>query len=599
MANFENLVDVYHNSIKTYPDRELFGTKQNGQWNWLSYLDFGKKVDKFRAALADLGLTKGDRLALIANNRVEWAVTAWACIGLGIVYVPMYEQQNAKEWEFIIKDSGAKAVVGATDKIVEKIKGFESLQSVVTILISFDPATKTDGRVKSYTELMETAKKGPTASLNAEDTACFIYTSGTTGNPKGVVLSHGNLATNIAAIHTKMPMRSTDRTLSFLPWAHVLGQTCELYGVFSLGGSLAICEGVDKLLENLAEVRPTILVSVPRVFNKLYVAVQKTISSKPGFVQKLVSVALETRRKQRDGEEVGIGEGLVTSLADKLVFEKVRARFGGRLEYAFSGGAALSKDVAEFIDSIGVTVYEGYGLTETSPIVSANSPSGRKIGSIGKVFPGISVMTTDDGELCVSGPNVMKGYHDRPEENAAVFFEKDGKKWFRTGDMARIDPDGFIWIIGRIKEQYKLENGKYVVPTPLEERLKLSPFVANIFVYGDNRPFNVALAVPNFDAVQSWGAENGVSETDPKKLIANPKVRALFQAELDEWGKAFKGFEGIKDFDLIPEDFTTENGMLTPSLKLKRRKVVEEYQGVLDALYTKKKSAGAKDEANA
>jgi long-chain acyl-CoA synthetase len=270
------------------------------------------------------------------------------------------------------------------------------------------------------------------------------------------------------------------------------------------------------------------------------------------------------------------------------VFAKVRARFGGQLKYAFSGGAAISLQVAEFIDSLGITVYEGYGLTETSPIATANYPNNRKIGSVGRALPQVSVKISDDGELIVYGPNVMQGYHNRKEENESVLLPDGG---FRTGDMARIDEDGFVFITGRLKEQYKLENGKYVVPTPLEEQLKLSPYVLNAMVYGDNKPFNVAIIVANLSAVKDWGKDHGVVEIDTDKLLADPKVRALFKKELEHYGEKFKGYEGVKEFALISEDFTTTNGLLTPSLKVKRRKVIERYQALIDALYAKKNKA--------
>ena len=593
MARFQTLVDVYHDSVKTFPDNPLFGTKRGGVWEWMTYLEFGRQTDGFRAGLAELGLKRGDRIAIIANNRPEWAIAAYACFGLGIAFVPMYEAQLPKDWEFIVKDCEAKALIVATDAIAQKTKAFlESIPSLQTI-ISLDPATPAGGaedKVKTFKALAATKTSVPAIKPETKDIACFIYTSGTTGNPKGVILSHGNIASNVSAIHECFPFSSSDRSLSFLPWAHSFGQTCELHGLLSMGGSLAICESVDKILDNLAEAKPTVLFSVPRIFNKLYGAVQKQISTKPGFIQAMVKSALATRRKQRSGEHVSLGEGLVLALTDKVVFSKVRARFGGNLKYAFSGGAAISTDVAEFIDGLGITVYEGYGLTETSPITTANWPGNRKIGSVGKQIPGVKVEISPDQEIIVHGPNVMLGYHNRKEENDAVFTADGG---FRTGDMGRIDKDGFLFITGRIKEQYKLENGKYVVPTPLEEQLKLSAYVLNAMVYGDNKPYNVALVVANVDAVKKWGAENGVSESDPEKLLANPKVQKLFKSELDHYGEKFKGFEGVKDFALIHEDFTTENGMLTPSLKVKRRKVVEVYQPVIDALYAKKKDKPA------
>jgi long-chain acyl-CoA synthetase len=586
MSKFQTLVDVYENAIATFPDSPLFGTKRNGQWEWMTYLEFGKLTDAFRAGLASLGLERGDRVAVISNNRAEWAVAAYACFGLGVAFVPMYEAQLPKDWEYIIKDCQAKGLVVATDAIADKTKDFLDSIDSLEFIISLDPATKSSERVKTFKELTTTKDKVPTIKPGTKDTACFIYTSGTTGNPKGVILSHGNIASNVSAMHEVFPMSSMDRSLSFLPWAHSFGQTVELHGLFSMGASIAICESVDKILDDLAETKPTLLFSVPRIFNKIYSAVQKQISSKPGFIQQMVKTSLAARRKQRTGEEVTLPEGLVLALTDTIVFSKVRQRFGGNLKYAFSGGSAISVDVAEFIDGLGITVYEGYGLTETSPIATANWPNSRKIGSVGKPIPGVKVKISDEHEIIVYGPNVMQGYHNAKAENDAVF-TKDGG--FRTGDMGRLDDEGFLFITGRIKEQYKLENGKYVVPTPLEEQIKLSPYVANAMVYGDNKPYNIAIVVAAVDSVKKWGAENGVSETDTAKLLENAKVRALFTKELETYGEKFKGFEAVKDFALIGDDFTTDNGLLTPSLKVKRRKVVEKYQSLIDALYAKKR----------
>ncbi len=592
MAKFLTLVDIYTDAIKTFPDNPLFGTKRGGQWQWMTYLEFGKATDGFRAGLASLGLERGDRVAIIANNRPEWAIAAYACFGLGVAYVPMYEAQLPKDWEFIVKDCSAKALIVATDAIAEKTKDFLDTIPSLQHIISMDPATKTSERVRSFKELTATKTRVPPITPDPKDTAGFIYTSGTTGNPKGVILSHGNIASNVSAIHECFPMSSMDRSLSFLPWAHSFGQTVELHGLFSMGASLAIAESVEKILDNLTETKPTLLFSVPRIFNKLYAAVQKQISTKPGAIQSMVKSALATRAKQRKGEEVSLGEGLILALTDKVVFSKVRAKFGGELKYAFSGGAAISTEVAEFIDSLGVTVYEGYGLTETSPIATANWPNNRKIGSVGKPIPGVKVKISGDGEIVVYGPNVMQGYHNRKEENDAVLMPDGG---FKTGDMGKIDDEGFVYITGRLKEQYKLENGKYVVPTPLEEQLKLSPYVLNVMVHGDNKPYNVALVVANVPAVKDWGKDNGVSDSDPDKLLANPKVRALFKKELEHYGEKFKGFEGVKDFALISEDFTTENGMLTPSLKVKRRKVFERYESLIESLYSKKKERAPED----
>jgi long-chain acyl-CoA synthetase len=596
---FENLVDIFDHATAEFSSRELFGTKTNGNWVWTTYAEFKEQVDKARSGLAGLGVSRGDKVAVIADNRVEWAVTAYACFGLGASMVPMYEAQHEKDWEFIIRDCEARVVIAATKTIEDKVTHIKDLSLKVVCL-------EGDG----WKKLLGSASNGGTPSIKPQkdDTACLIYTSGTTGNPKGVILSHGNIASNVTAVHDVFPMSMDDRSLSFLPWAHSFGQTCELHCLFSRGASMALAESTQKILENLVEVRPTLLFSVPRIFNKLYQAVQKTISEKPAFVQNLVKAALKCTAKERVGQRLSVSEHITLAAADKLVFSKVRERFGGRLKYAFSGGAAISRDVAEFIDSLGVTVYEGYGLTETAPISTANWPGERRIGSVGRAIPGVRIEIDPavghasspdrvEGEIIVHGPNVMKGYFKRPEENAQVF-TKDGG--FRTGDQGYVDPAGYLYITGRIKEQYKLENGKYVVPSPLEEKLKLSPYILNAFVYGDNKPFNVALLCANLDAVKKWASEQGLGAQSGDALLENPRVRELFKKELEKYQGDFKGFEAVKEFAVIGEDFTTDNGMLTPSLKVKRRKVMEKYGKVVDGLYAKKrdKSQQAASQAN-
>jgi long-chain acyl-CoA synthetase len=597
LPRFETLVDIFTQSIERYPRNELFGTKAHGVWSFSTYAEFGRDVNKLRGGLASLGVGKGDRVAIISNNRTEWAVSAYATYTLGAAFVPMYEAQLEKDWEFILDDCQAKVLVAATRAIFDKTKTFigkvKGLEHI--ILLEDDPSADGEG-TSTYKKLKDSGKDAPIVHPAPSDIAGFIYTSGTTGAPKGVILSHSNIASNVTAVHEVFPMGTDDRSLSFLPWAHSFGQTCELHALFSHGASIGICEAVDKIIDNLAEVKPTLLFSVPRIFNKLYTAVQKQIASKPPIVQRLVKRALEVTAKKRNGEPLGLGDRLVLALTDRLVFSKVRARFGGRLKYAFSGGAAISRDVAEFIDSLGVTVYEGYGLTETSPIATANYPGSRKIGSVGKAIPGVKIVIDSsagggekngykEGEILVYGPNVMVGYHNRAEENAAVFTKDKG---FRTGDLGYLDKDGFLFITGRIKEQYKLENGKYVVPTPLEEELKLSPYIANAMVYGDNRPFNVAIIVANVDALKGWARKNELGVDDAAALMAHPKVKDLFEKEVETYSKKFKGFESVNGFALIADDFTTDNGMLTPSLKLKRRKVIEVHGPLIEGLYVKK-----------
>lgn len=589
LPKFENLVELFEKSTEKFAARELFGTKTSGQWIWTTYGQVKKLVDDFRGGLASLGVGPGDRVAIISNNRVEWAVAAYATYGLGAAFVPMYESQHDKEWEFILRDCEAKVVIAATPEIFAKVKDWPGTIATLDHVVSL-AAPESDER--SYKALLKKGASTPAPAVRpaSKDTACFIYTSGTTGNPKGVILSHGNVASNVSAVHELYPFSDGDRSLSFLPWAHSFGHTCELHCLLSMGASMGLCESVDKIVDNLGEVRPTILFSVPRIFNRIYAGVQKQMADKPAPIRALFHTGLRAAAKRRDGQPLGALESAMLALADKLVFSKVRARFGGRLKYAVSGGAALSRDVAEFIDGLGIMVYEGYGLTETSPISNANFPGNRKIGSVGKAIPGVRIhidktVTGDEknGEIVVYGPNVMQGYHNRPEENRAVFTADGG---FRTGDMGYLDADGYLYISGRIKEQYKLENGKYVVPSPLEEQLKLSPFIANVMIHGDNKPYNVAVVVADLDAVKKWANTEGIGERPADALLSDDRVRALLKQEIEKHSGEFKGYEKVQKFVLVAEDFTQQNDMLTPSLKVKRRNVLKKWGGEIERLYS-------------
>ncbi len=601
-GNFKNLVDMLQYAVKTYASHDFMGAKKDGVWTWTTYEAFGKRIEACRGGLAELGIQRGDRVCVISNNREEWAVLAYACYGLGASLVPMYEASLPKEWEFIANDCSAVAIVTATEKIHGKAKEIREKVASVKHTICFElPKSDAD----SFDALLARGEgKAPEAIQPAEtDTSCLIYTSGTTGNPKGVILSHGNIVSNINAVQSMLPIGSEDRSLSFLPWAHSFGHTCELHVMVSRGASIAIAEAVDKIVANLAEVQPTLLFSVPRIFNRIYDGVNKQIAEKPGFIQALVKSAIAAAKAKRLGQEPTFGQKLAYPIANKLVFTKIRAKFGGRLKYAFSGGSALSREVAEFIDGLGITVYEGYGLTETSPIATANRPGAHRIGSVGKAIEGVKIVIDKtasgeekQGEIVIYGPNVMQGYHARPEENDAVFTDDlvPGEKGFRSGDLGYLDDDGFLYITGRLKELYKLENGKYVAPAPLEEKLKLSPFIANAMIYGDNKLFNVALVCADMATLKPWCEEQGISASSDDKLVDDPRVHARLKEEVEAFSGDFKGYEKVKKLVLIAEDFTTENGLLTPSMKLKRRVAMQRFGERIEALYAAEAEGKAK-----
>lgn len=595
---FQTLIDIFQLSTRTHGPRPLFGEKRNGQWQWMTYAQFGQKVDDLRGGLAQLGIGAGDKVAVISNNRYEWAVGAYATYSLGAAYVPMYEAQLEKEWEYILNDCGAKLVFVANDAIAAKLATVRGNIPKLAHVIRF---TGSESEADSLASLLKRGAETPAPLVEPKpgDLAGLIYTSGTTGNPKGVMLSHANLARNVSAIHECFPMAPEDRSLSFLPWAHSFGQVVELHGLFSMGASMGIAEAVEKIVDNLGEVQPTLLFSVPRIFNRIYDGLQKRMASESAVKRALFFKGLEVAAQRRNLADKGEKSALVDlqhAFFDKVVFTKVRARFGGRLKYAFSGGAAISREVAEFIDNLGITVYEGYGLTETSPIATANYPGHRKIGSVGKSIPGTRVeidrsQTGDpkQGEVVVHGHNVMMGYYNLPEENSKVFTGDGG---FRTGDMGYVDEQGFLWITGRIKEQYKLENGKYVVPVPIEQSLALSPYVTNVMLHGQNKPFNVAIIVPDMEMLKKWATDKGLDTSSVPELLKRPEVQQLYREQINEYTKEAKGYERPQRFLLISEDFTTANDMLTPSMKLKRRNVLARYGEAVEQLYKDAESGG-------
>ena len=582
----ESLVHLAEHSVRSFAARPLFGERLGATWSWLTYGEVGTRIDELRSGLAAIGVGPGDRVAIISRNSAAWAVAAYATYGRGAAFVPMYEAQRSDDWEFILRDCNASVLFVRTPAIAATIEGLRAGLPGLRHVIAIEDAGEA---VDSYEGLCRRGRDHlvPAVYPTPDSVAGFIYTSGTTGRPKGVMLSHGNFTSNIAASTSVFPLGPDDRSVSFLPWAHVYGQSIELHILFSVGASTAFNHDVTRLVDELREIRPTMLVAVPRIFNKMYDGVRAQIAAKPRPIQTLFHDGLAASVRRRRGEPLGARARLELWLADLLVFRKVRAKFGGRLKYALSASATLSHEVGEFIDALGIEVYEGYGLSETSPVVTGNRPGERKLGSVGKPLPGVRIELDERvgnapgvGEIIVHGPNVMLGYHARPEENARTFTPDGG---LRTGDLGRIDEDGYLFITGRLKEQYKLETGRYVMPTPLEEQLALSPYLTTVMLYGQDRPYNVALVVIDPVRVRAWAAEHEVALGDD--LTRDPAVRDLIAHELEVQGAAFRTYERPRGFVITDEELTPAAGTLTPSLKLKRHTVLARFGDALDALY--------------
>jgi long-chain acyl-CoA synthetase len=583
---FTDLVTLVTAAVKRFADRPLYGTRGEDGWHWTTYREFGSLVERFRAGLAGLGVKRGDKVAVISQNRLEWVVGAHAVYGLGAAYVPMYEAQLDKEWQYILNDSGATVCLVANASIEARVRRIAEKVPGLLHVIPFEG----DGP-STYAGLLARGAGQPavTVTPSPSDVASIIYTSGTTGNPKGVCLTHSNLASNVSALLPLLESNADDRGVSFLPWAHVFGGCVELNTCMAVGASTAICGDAAKLPQFIAEVKPTVLFAVPRVWNRIHTSVTAMMLTKPPAVRWMFDTAMVAKNKQRHGKSIGPSEWLAVRLAEKLVFPKVRAAFGGRLRFAASGAAALSLEVAEFIENLGIGLYEGYGMTESSGGTTAQPLGAKRLGSVGKAIPGVRIeidktvagATADDGEVVIYGHGIMAGYHNQQDATRQTIGHDGG---LRTGDLGRLDADGYLYITGRTKELYKLENGKYVAPAPLEEQITISPFILQCVIFGADRPHNVALIVPDMAAVRSWAEKQGIAG-DGDALLGDSRVRKLLESEVATHSKDFKGFERIKDFVIDPEELTIQNGLLTPTLKLKRSKVIAKYDDVFASLY--------------
>ena len=588
----DNLVELIENSLEKYPDNKMFGTKnKDGEYEWVTYREVGERIDNLRGGLSQAGIEKGDAVGIIANNRKEWAIAAYATFGLGGRYIPMYEKELVKIWKHIINDGGIKLLLVATREIYDQIEAMrDELPGLEKVYLIEGEGENT------MSGLEKIGADKPVASIRPkpEDIAVLIYTSGTTGDPKGVLLSHGNFTSNVLAGHKVFPgMNENDRGLSILPWAHSFGQTGELYLFSHIGASVGFMGDVTTLGDDMGKVQPTFLIAVPRVFNKIYAGLWAKMNDKGGLAKKLFEMGIESGKKRRQLSENGQSDfftNLKFKIADAVVFNKIRARFGGRLTGALSGSATMNVEIGHFFSDLGIPVYDCYGLTETTPAATMNGPLAHKPGSVGRPIEHVRVEIDniysdgdEDGEIIIYGPNVMQGYHNKPEATKEVMTEDGG---FRTGDRGRLDKDGYLFITGRIKEQYKLENGKYVFPAAIEEEIKLHPLVENAMVHGEGQAFNVCLVVPDFMVLEKYATEHNLP-TDPKELVRNKEVMEMISGEISKSLKGkFGGYEIPRKFIYLSENFTLDNGTLTQTMKLKRRVVLEQRKDQIQDLYT-------------
>ena len=574
-----------------------FRSKVGGAWVSVTHRQALERVQAISLGLRELGIKPGDKVAIVSENRPEWALSDYACLTSRTTDVPIYPTLTAKQTEYILRDSESVAAFVSTaaqlDKVLEAKGNLPGLKHIIV----FDAPAAAQRRTEGVVALESVEAKGRAAApqhpkwreeaLQAQPDALatLIYTSGTTGDPKGVMLSHHNIWSNVQAVLQMIPIGGGDECLSMLPLSHSYERMVD-YTLFQAGVIINYAESFDTVATNLGEVKPTVVLSVPRLYEKVYARVLENALSGSAIKRNIFFWAKRAGEQWATLSLAGLpipgGLRLKKKLADRLVFSKLRARTGGKIRFFVSGAAPLSADIAKFFYSAGLPVIEGYGLTETSPVLTLNPLDRIKLGTVGRAIPGVELKIAQDGEILARGPNIMKGYYKLSEATRETI---DADGWLHTGDIGELDSDGYLKITDRKKELLKTAGGKYIAPQPIEMMVKRNKFVANAMMYGDRRKFPLILIVPNFDNLERWAQERGLTYATRAELLRMPDVQAKVEREVMDMLRELAKFETPKKVLLLEDDFTIENGELTPTLKVKRREVEKRYKDLIDAAY--------------
>jgi len=572
-----------------------FRSKVGGAWVAITHRQTLERVQSICLGLRELGIKPGDKVALVSENRPEWALSDYACLCARAADVPIYPTLTAKQTEYILRDSESVAVFCSTLVQVDKVLEVRDALPLLKHVIVFDSGTAAERpKVLSLTALEAKGRaaasqhpnwKQEAMSAGPDDLATLIYTSGTTGDPKGVMLSHYNIWSNVQAVLQMIPIGHGDECLSMLPLSHSYERMVD-YTLFQAGVIINYAESFDTVAANLGEVKPTVVLSVPRLYEKVYARVLENALSGSAIKRTIFFWAKRAGEQWATLSLAGLpipgGLAIKKKVADRLVFSKLQARTGGRIRFFVSGAAPLSADIAKFFYSAGLPVIEGYGLTESSPVLTLNPLDRIKLGTVGRVIPGVELKIASDGEIFARGPNIMQGYYKQPEATREVI---DAEGWLHTGDIGEIDSDGYLKITDRKKELIKTAGGKYIAPQPIEGMVKRNKFIANAVLYGDRRKFPIILVVPNFDNLERWARERNLTYGSRAELIRLADVGAKVEREVMSQLRELAKFETPKKVVLLEHDFTIESGELTPTLKVKRRVVEKRYKDVIDAAY--------------
>ena len=576
--------------------KDLLKYKLENKYTGISYSEFKEETDVFAYGLASLGIKREEKVAIISENRPEWVYFDMAILALGGINVPLYPSLTAASVAFILNNSESKCVV-VSNKFqltkIEKIrKHCKYLQSIIILNEKdYDPSVK---NLYTFKQVQEKGKiyrnENPNLlneymSLVKENDICtIIYTSGTTGEPKGVILTHKNIMSNVVSALKAFPITKDDVFLSFLPLCHIFERMAGYYTAFASGATIAYAESIEKVASNLAEIKPTLMTSVPRLFERIYSKIMKNVEGQPEKKQNIFYWAIEIGRQYAEAKREKKGNialSVKQKVADKLVFKKLRNTFGGRIRFFISGGAALARELGEFFESFGILVIEGYGLTESSPVIAANRVDDYKFGTVGKVLDGVEVKIAHDGEILAKGPNIMQGYYKNKKETETTI--KDG--WLYTGDIGVFDADGFLMITDRKKHLFKTTAGKYIAPTPIENTFLGSKYIDQFVLIGDRRMFLSALIVPDFEAVKEYADTHNIPYADEKDLAKNDEIYKLLENDMVQFQKKLANYERIRKFVLLDSPFTIDSGEITPSLKIKRKVIEEKYGELINNMY--------------
>ncbi len=588
----ETLSQLFLNTIKSYPKDDLMLYKKDGSYTPISTDEFGKDVKHFALGLRELGYEAGDKLIILSENRPEWVMTDLASLCLGGISVPIYTSLVPEQIQYIIDNSDAKVVVFSDEEMWEKIKAIQSELAKVEHYIT----CQADGPEGTWT-FADVQKRGEKLAedqpdlfeelalkVKPDDVASIIYTSGTTGVPKGVMLKHSNFVSNVQAVLKVIEFTHKDTVLSFLPLSHVL-ERMVTFAYLSKGCSIGYAESIETVAENLLEIRPHIMVSVPRVFEKIYAKVMDNVLASSSLKRKIffwaAKIGREYGKNKLLNQSVSGFLQFKKKIAHKLVFSKIIEKTGGRVRFFVSGGAPLSKDIAEFFYAMGLIILEGYGLTETSPVIAVNTLEDIKFGSVGKIMPGVEVKIAEDGEILTKGPHVMKGYYKMEAATQEVI--KDG--WFYTEDVGYLDDEGFLTITDRKKDIIVTAGGKNVAPQPIENILKTNPYISSAVIIGDKRKFISALIVPNFEKLEEYANANNISYSDYGDLVKNDMVVNFIESEINRATPGLASYEKVKKVALLDREFEIEKGEITPTLKVKRNIIEQKYRGIIDNIY--------------